>query len=99
MNLVFSYGSLPDVINVGLHNMYPATLTTTLEMSNYGQYPALIHSQQKNTFQGVLMKMTDAQFLQSDHYEGYNKVYTRQEFNVVTNDNEEVLAWVYLLIK
>ena len=98
MNLVFSYGSLPDVINVGHQNMYPATLTTALEMGNYGPYPALVMSSAENIIQGVVMEMTDEQFLEADRYEGYETIYTRREFNVVLESGEEMTAWVYLLM-
>lgn len=93
MHYVFSYGTLLDKYP---KNAKPARLHACLEMDSYGMFPALVKSKEPNTFVGYVLELSDTQFANADHYEGYPNLYTRKEYNVELDD-QTIKAWVYIL--
>lgn len=103
---LFVYGTLRPSLytaratSLGLRLLGRAVLYGHYTMVNLGHYPALINDVQPSDHPdagaAIAGELVEADNLGwCDQYEGYPGLYTRSQVEVVLDDGQRVLAWVY----
>lgn len=98
--LVFVYGSLKK--GYGNHPIlgnseFIGKAKTYLEfqMYSFGGFPALVSGDK--SYEGEIYSVDEDTMVRLDRLEGYPHFYTRKEHNVIINDEDNPLVWIYTL--
>ncbi len=93
MNLVFAYGSLVDRFPDCFKGNGLFIGEYQLDETNI--FVSLVPSEKSNSTEGILLSLTDEEFSEADNYEDIPNTFYREKKTILTEDLQEVEAWVY----
>lgn len=93
MNLVFSYGSLADRFPNSFQEK--CLFIGDYEINTENIFVSLIPSEKSHITEGSLLYLTDEELKKADKYEDTPNTFYREKMTILTENLNEVQAWVY----
>lgn len=95
MNLVFAYGSLIDRFPDAFKGNGLFVGEYVIDDTNI--FVSLVPSDKSHSTEGVFLSLTDEEFNEADEYEDIPNTFHREKKTILTEDLDEIEAWVYFL--